>query len=120
MASSLEKLGNNLSDTSDIKSDKCNDNMELVNISNKRIALLGCEQYKIKKCKYLDEKVLKKSLWLWWTFWLHTERCISVWVHGKLGEICRDKATTKECILKQAEHERYQWYWLWTRTAGLE
>ena len=64
MASSLDKLANNFSDTRDIKGDKCNDNMELVNISNKRIALLWCEQYKIKKFKYLDEKVLKKSLWL--------------------------------------------------------
>ena len=51
MAPSLDKLANNLCDTSDIKTDKCNDNMELVNISNKYNALLSCEQCKTKKCK---------------------------------------------------------------------
>ena len=49
MARSQDKLASNLYDTSEIKCDKCDNDMELVNISN--IALPECERCIIKKAK---------------------------------------------------------------------
>ena len=51
MASSLNKLANNLYGTSGIQCDQCKGNMELINISEDYIASLGCERCKKKKDK---------------------------------------------------------------------
>ena len=57
----LDKLASNLCGTSGIPCDKCQDNMELINISDDYIASLGCERYRAKKTKDLEEGVLKKN-----------------------------------------------------------
>ena len=56
MASSLDKLVNNLCGTSGIECAKCKSNVELINISDEYIALLGRERCIIKKTKNLDVK----------------------------------------------------------------
>ena len=61
MASSLEKLASNLCVTSEVKCDKCRDDMELVNISDKYTALFGCKKRRIKKTKDVDQRLLKKN-----------------------------------------------------------
>ena len=61
MASSLDKLANNLCGTSRIHCDTSKGNMELINISGNYIALFGCERCKTNKTKDLDEETLKKS-----------------------------------------------------------
>ena len=61
MASSLDKLASSLCGTSGIQCDKCEGNMELINISGNYIALFGCERGKTKKTKGLDEEMLKKN-----------------------------------------------------------
>ena len=60
MSSSLDKLASNLCGTSRIQCDKCNGNMELINISGDYIVSIGCETCRIKKTKDLGEEVLKK------------------------------------------------------------
>lgn len=60
MVRSQDKLASNLYDTSEIKCDKCDDDMELVNISN--IALPECERCITKKSKGFDKRVLKRAL----------------------------------------------------------
>ena len=55
MASSLDKLASNLCGTSGIQCDKCEGNMELINISGDYIVSLGCEGCRTKKSKELDE-----------------------------------------------------------------
>ena len=40
-----------------------------------------------------------------------------IWIAKETWE---DKATTKECILKQAKHEKYQWLRSWADTLILE
>ena len=62
MPSSQDKLASNLCDKSGIQCDKCKGDIDLVNISGKNIALLGCKRCKAKKIKDLDERVLKKDL----------------------------------------------------------
>ena len=62
MASSLDELARNLCDTRRFQCDKCKGDMELVNISNKYIALLECKRCKTRNSKDLDESVLKKEL----------------------------------------------------------
>ena len=69
MASSLDKLASNLCGTSGIQCDKCKGNMELINISGNYIASLGCERWRTKKTKGLDEGVLKKSFNHTGRFW---------------------------------------------------
>ena len=61
MASGLDKLASNLCGTSGIKCDKCKDSMKLINISRDYIASLGCERYRTKKTKTVDEDDLKKN-----------------------------------------------------------
>ena len=61
LASSLDKLASNLCSTSEVKCDKCRDEMELIKISDKYTALFGCESCRTKKTKDLDERVLKKN-----------------------------------------------------------
>ena len=61
MAPSPDKLSSNLCGTSEIKCDKCRDDMELIKISDEYTALFGCERCKTKKTKNLDERVLKKN-----------------------------------------------------------
>ena len=61
MASSLDELARNLCDTRRFQCDKCKGDMELVNISNKYIALLECKRCKTRNSKDLDESVLKKN-----------------------------------------------------------
>ena len=50
------------SDTGGIQCDKCKGDMELVNISNKYIALSECKRCETKKTKDLNERVLKNNL----------------------------------------------------------
>ena len=61
MASSLDKLASNLCDTSEVKCDKCGDDMELIKISDEYTALFGCERCRTKNAKDLDEWALKKN-----------------------------------------------------------
>ena len=61
MVLSLDKLASNLCVTSEVKCDKCKDDMELINISDKYIALFGCKGCRTKKTKDLDQRVLKKN-----------------------------------------------------------
>ena len=61
MASGLDKLASNLCGTCGIKCDKCKDSMKLINIYRDYIASLGCERYRTKKTKAVDEDDLKKN-----------------------------------------------------------
>ena len=71
MASDLDKLASNLCGASGIQCDNCKSNMELINISDDYIALLGCESQrcKIKKTKNLDEEVSKNNFKHTSRFW---------------------------------------------------
>ena len=59
--SSLEKLASTLCDTNGIQCDKCKNDKELLNISDKYIALLECKRCKTKEIKDLDKGILKKN-----------------------------------------------------------
>ena len=72
MVRSQDKLASNLYDTSEIKCDKCDDDMELVNISN--IALPECERCITKKSKGLDKRVLKRALTTLAGYWVCYEK----------------------------------------------
>ena len=61
MASCLDEPANNLCDASGIKCGECKDDMELLNIFSKYIALLHFKRYETKKTKDLDKSVLKKN-----------------------------------------------------------
>ena len=58
IASSLDKVASNLCGTSEVKCDKCRDDMELIKISGEYTALFGCEKCRAKKTKDLDKRVL--------------------------------------------------------------
>ena len=62
MTSSLDKLLSNLCGTSEVKCDKCADNMELIKISDRYTALFGCERCKTKKDKRPRQGDAKKEL----------------------------------------------------------
>ena len=62
MASSLDKLASNLCDTREIQCDKCEGDIELVNISSKYIALLECKRHKTKKSQRYWQKGAGKNL----------------------------------------------------------
>ena len=62
MVSSLDQLASNLCGTSGIQCDKCNGNMELINISGGYIASFRCARCGTKKIKDLGEEVLKRTL----------------------------------------------------------
>ena len=61
MASSLDKLANNMCGTSGIQCDRCKGNIELINISGDHITLLGFGKCRTKKKKGLDERVSKRN-----------------------------------------------------------
>ena len=60
-ALSLDKLVSNSIVTSEIQCDKCNGDMELVNICSNYIAFVECKEWKTKKTKDFYKKVLKKN-----------------------------------------------------------
>ena len=116
MASSLDELARNLCDTRRFQCDKCKGDMELVNISNKYIALLECKRCKTRNSKDLDESVLKKNF-------DHTSRysdcyqkCrLMIWkgVHpyeymDSSKKFEEKNLPSKTKILQQAGHEMYE------------
>ena len=74
MTSSLDKLTSNLYGSSEIKSDKCRDDMELIKIFNEYIALFRCERCRTKKTKDPDERVLKNNFNHFSRFWRCDEK----------------------------------------------
>ena len=61
MASSLDKLASNLCGMSEVRCNKCRDDMKLIKIYVKYTVLFGCARCRTKKTKDLDERVLKKN-----------------------------------------------------------
>ena len=62
LGSSLDKLASNLCSTSEVKCDKCRDEMELIKMSDKYTALFECESCRTKKTKDPRRESVKKEL----------------------------------------------------------
>ena len=114
IASSLDKVASNLCGTSEVKCDKCRDDMELIKISGEYTALFGCEKCRAKKTKDLDKRVLKNNLNHTSRFWgcdekfclMIRKRCVPIRIYGRLGKISRDKLPPKDAFYSRLNMKR--------------